>query len=249
VADMAVPPEIVAVAVADDDQRPLAHGGDAGWIVEILAEKSPWNAEGRADTRVDVVDELRYRERTRRRGVVHDIESGLAALSVDEVAVAQRPVLIAVEDDVVADTEIGTGIGIERGRRGNLEGVRLNGGVDESLRLRAACPDVGQRRIRDPLRGAFGVDDVDVTRLSADRRKRGRVEGDFDGRIDVERFHVFEERVFRERVARELGLGDLGRRRRRETAEDPADTHDDQKGANGFHVTLSFLSANRLCSY
>ena len=110
IADVVVPAEVVAVAVADDDERQPAHRGDVGREVEVLAAacwpecRSPprrWRRGCRPP---------RSRHAVPARGVVHHVEAGFVAEAVDEVAVAQDAVLVAVEHHVVADAEPRAGI-------------------------------------------------------------------------------------------------------------------------------------------
>ena len=113
VSDVVVPIEAVSVAMTDNDDRQFAHRSDVGWKVEILAPTGGGNAERRSNASVNTIDHLGHGLWTCRRRVVHDVETRFTAKSVDEVARAQRSILVAIEHDVVADPKPETGVGVQ----------------------------------------------------------------------------------------------------------------------------------------
>ena len=141
---------------------------------------------------------------------MHDVQSGLAAQAVNEVAGIQDPVLVAVEHDVVGDAKSEAGVGVQLGGPCALERVGLDRAADERARHCPARRHVGECGVRVPLRRRLMIDDVDLSRVAHDRGEAGRIDGDVDRRIDVERAHVFEERILAEGVSGQLRLDDLG---------------------------------------
>lgn len=208
IADVVVPPEIVPIATADDDDGESAHRGDVGREVEVLPELVAGNTEASGNAGVEVVDHFGHCVRTGSRSVVHDVEAGFATQAVDVVAIAQRSVLIAVEHDVVGHAEARAGVGVQRGRRGHFEGVRLNRPGAERVHQHTAGCHVDERRIRGPAGRALVVDHVGVAGVAYDCGKARGIDRHFDGRVEVERAHIFEERVLREGIAGELRFRD-----------------------------------------
>ena len=79
ISDMVVPPEIMAVATADDDEGQSAHCGNVGRKVEVFAELVARNAEVRGDGGVKVVNLFGDGVRPCHCGVGYHIEPGFAA--------------------------------------------------------------------------------------------------------------------------------------------------------------------------
>src|SRR6267143_4088266 len=110
IADVVVPPEFMTVSATNNDERQAAHRRNAGRKVEILAELGPWNPEASRHSRIKVVDLLRHCVRTGRRSVRDHVEASVAGEAVDVVAIAQAAIPVAVEYDVVWDTQSGARI-------------------------------------------------------------------------------------------------------------------------------------------
>ncbi len=172
-ADVVVPLVIVAVPVADDDQRQLTQIRDIGRVIEVLAEE-------RAAAVEHFCDCLHSRERRR----VEQPQARLGAAAVDEVARGQGAAAVRVDDDIEREPQSERQLTREETDIQD-EAIRGDPSADECDRLGRAA-DVDECRRSGPTGGVLVVAQPHVCRHTDPLRMPVRVEGGSDREVPEE---------------------------------------------------------------
>jgi hypothetical protein len=197
VADVVVPGVVVAVAVADDDDRQLTERRDVRGIVEVLPEERPAR-----------VEDFRHRVGTRESRRVEHPEPGHVVRSVGVVAARELSVAVEVDHRVVADAEPSAG---ETREHAAIDEPRVaaDPAGDDRDRLRGRA-HVVQAAIVLPLGDGLVRDDVQVAGPADELGMQHWIDRAVDEAAFEERALVREERPLVQAPSRELERNEAG---------------------------------------